>query len=160
MITDYSPKQLFGLVFLRIVIGWHFLYEGLIKLTNPAWSAATYLQESQWIFAAIFRWIAGHNAVLALVDWLNIWGLILIGCGLLAGCFAKTATLSGVVLLALYYLCHPPLIGYVYAVPEAGAALIVNRVLIEMSALLVLFFFPTGHLVGLDRIIGIRKHKK
>ncbi|SVB00541.1 uncharacterized protein METZ01_LOCUS153395, partial [marine metagenome] len=31
----YSGSQLFGLVILRILIGWHFLYEGISKLVNP-----------------------------------------------------------------------------------------------------------------------------
>ena len=31
----YSESQLTGLVILRILIGWHFLYEGISKLINP-----------------------------------------------------------------------------------------------------------------------------
>ena len=30
----YSESQLTGLVILRILIGWHFLYEGISKLIN------------------------------------------------------------------------------------------------------------------------------
>ena len=33
----YSESQLTGLVILRILIGWHFLYEGISKLINPYW---------------------------------------------------------------------------------------------------------------------------
>ena len=35
--------QLYGLVTLRVLIGWHFLYEGVSKLINPYWSSAAYL---------------------------------------------------------------------------------------------------------------------
>ena len=36
--------QLYGLVTLRVLIGWHFLYEGVSKLINPYWSSAAYLR--------------------------------------------------------------------------------------------------------------------
>jgi len=57
-----------GLVLLRVVIGWHFLFEGLEKLDSwyngpreghPVWSAAGYLSESQGPMAWWFRQQAG-----------------------------------------------------------------------------------------------------
>src|ERR1700736_1193457 len=53
-----------GLVLLRVVIGWHFLFEGIEKLDSwyhgpregqPVWSAAGYLRESQGPLADWFR---------------------------------------------------------------------------------------------------------
>jgi len=41
------------LTVLRILIGWHFLYEGITKLINPAWTAKYYLLGSKWIFKNI-----------------------------------------------------------------------------------------------------------
>ena len=35
------------LIFLRLAIGWHFLYEGLMKLYNPDWTAFGYLASAQ-----------------------------------------------------------------------------------------------------------------
>jgi hypothetical protein len=32
---NFSAVQRFALVMLRILIGWHFLYEGVIKAYNP-----------------------------------------------------------------------------------------------------------------------------
>ena len=43
----YSGSQLIGLVILRILIGWHFLYEGISKLVNPYWSSAAYLLDGK-----------------------------------------------------------------------------------------------------------------
>lgn len=37
----YSTAQLTALVFLRLAIGWHFLYEGIAKLFTPNWSSAS-----------------------------------------------------------------------------------------------------------------------
>ncbi len=41
--TKLTAGQSFGLVLLRILIGWHFLYEGIIKAYNPSWTSKSYL---------------------------------------------------------------------------------------------------------------------
>lgn len=75
------------LVLLRIAIGWHFLYEGVAKLYSPSWSSYNFLSISRWIFADFFHWIAETPEVLKIADFLNIWGLILIGLALFFWCF-------------------------------------------------------------------------
>ncbi|MGD9345501.1 MAG: DoxX family membrane protein [Candidatus Aminicenantes bacterium] len=147
----YSGWQVFALVLLRVMIGWHFLYEGLSKLIDPQWSAANFLLESKWIFAGLYKAIAANPSVLSVVDALNTWGLILIGAGLMLGCFSRIATVAGMVLILLYYFSTPPFIGLYYAIPSEGNYLMVNKNLIEMTALFVLLLFPTGHIIGLDR---------
>ena len=150
---QWSRFQTSALVALRIVIGWHFLYEGLAKLTNPYWTSAGYLAESQGWFSGIFLNIAARPTVLTVVDYLNIWGLIFVGVGLMLGAFTRVATIAGIVLLALYYLAVPPWVGLTYPMPTEGSYLIVNKVLIELVALVVLLAFPTGHVIGIDRLI-------
>jgi len=157
---SYNTCQLLALVMLRIFIGWHFLFEGMSKLLNPYWTAYSFLKESKWIFAGIFQWMAATPIILHIIDVLNIWGQILIGIGLIAGLFTGTACLSGAVLLLLYYLCCPPLIGYGYAAPYEGNYLIVDKNVIEMTALLVLFLFKSGQVIGIDRLIHLLKHRK
>lgn len=149
----YSNFQLTALVALRMLIGWHFFYEGLAKLLNPYWTSARYLQESKWWFSDLFISLAGSPGTLGVVDFLNTWGLIAIGLGLMLGCLTRAATIAGIVLLFLYYIAAPPFVGYVYAMPAEGAYLVVNKVLIELAAMLVLLAFPTGTIVGLDRLI-------
>ncbi len=156
-LSKYTNIQLSALVILRVLIGWHFLYEGITKLVNPYWSAAGYLSESKWILSGLFRSILTSETVLKIVDFLNIWGLIAIGIALIAGCMTKTASISAIVLLFLYYMCNPPFIGYEYTTPAEGAYLIVNKNLIEMFALFVLTLFPTGKIIGLDRLISRKK---
>ncbi len=155
--TNYSGTQLTVLVILRLLIGWHFLYEGVVKLWNPNWSAGGFLMDSKGPFAELFYSMASNSAVLNVVDVLNVWGLILIGLGLIMGGLTQIATFAGIVLLAFYYLSHPPFIGFDYALPSEGSYLIVNKNLIELFALAVLFVFPTGRAVGLDRLIFGRK---
>ncbi|MCH7824590.1 MAG: DoxX family membrane protein [Acidobacteria bacterium] len=156
----YSRFQLTSLVALRMLIGWHLLYEGVAKILNPYWTSAGYLQASQGPFADWFVGLATDPARLGVVDALNKWGLVLIGAALLLGFMARLAALLGAVLLLLFYLANPPLLGLESAVPTEGSYLFVNKVLIEMVAMLVLLAFPTSHLIGLDRLkIWERNHE-
>jgi thiosulfate dehydrogenase [quinone] large subunit len=156
----HTKLQLYGLVALRILIGWHFFYEGLSKLLNPYWTAAGYLSESKWWFSDIFVMLAANPTPLMIVDFLNKWGLVVIGLALILGCFTRIATIAAIVLLSLYYVAAPPFIGLVYAMPAEGAYLIVNKVLIELAALVVLLAFPTSHVIGLDRLIFWKRESR
>ncbi len=149
----YSGSQLSLLVILRIAIGWHFLFEGLTKVLSPGWSSIGYLLDSKGLFSGIFHSMAANPNVVAAVDFLNIWGLTAIGLGLILGLLTQVATLSGIVILAFYYLSHPPFIGLDYAVPGEGNYFIVNKTLIELITLWALCLFPTGRIIGLDRLI-------
>jgi thiosulfate dehydrogenase [quinone] large subunit len=148
-----SGPQLATIVVLRVLIGWHFLYEGLSKLQNPTWSAAGYLKQSRGPFADLFRSLAADASVLANVNFLNKWGLTLIGLGLIVGCFTRTAAAAGMLVVLLFYLCNPPFVGYYYSIPSEGSYLIVNKNLVEVAALAVVFTTGSGRVLGLDRLI-------
>jgi thiosulfate dehydrogenase [quinone] large subunit len=158
----YSTGQLIALVLLRMLIGWQFLYEGLTKLLDPLWSSAGYLITSRGIFSGIFHAIAANPTFLKIVDVLNIWALILIGVGLLAGILSGKVAMSGIVLLVIYYLSHPPFFGLTSSLTSEGTYLLVNNTLIELGALIVLYFFPTGKYFGLDIFLGkfLRREKE
>ena len=155
-----SNVQLGFLVILRLAIGWHFLYEGLAKLFTPDWSSAPYLEMSRWIFSDFFHWIASHPDVLNMVDRLNIWGLIFIGLGLILGSFTRIASIAGAILLFLYYICNPPLVGLDVGIPTEGNYLIIDKNIVELFALAVLIVFPTGRSFGLDRLMMRKRLKK
>ncbi len=148
-----SKLQLSALVGLRVIIGWHFLYEGIIKFSNPDWSSIGYLIDSQGIFAGFFNSLASNISLMPVVDFLNIWGLILIGAGMILGLFDRAAVISGIVLLIMYYLSHPAFIGAKYVSPMEGNYLFVNKTMIEIFALFVLLVFPTSRSIGLDRFL-------
>lgn len=151
--SSYSNSQLFWLVALRVVIGWHFLYEGLVKLSNPNWTSFSYLMDSKGVFESFFQFLADSPEILNVVDFMNVWGLIAIGLSLIIGFFSRPAIIAGIVLLAFYYLSHPPFIGLKYALPPNGSFFIIDKTLIELFALAVLFVFPTSKEVGIDRFI-------
>ena len=150
---SYSTWQLWSLVILRVAVGWHFLYEGVTKLINPNWSSLGYLMDSGGMFEGLFQSMAGNPAVLNVVDFLNIWGLILIGAGLILGLFTRIAAIGGILLLAFYYLSHPPILGVIYAIPSEGNYLWINKNLIELLTLWVILLFPTWRQIGVDRFI-------
>ena len=158
---NYSKSQLYLLTALRVVIGWHFLYEGLVKLANPDWSSIGFLLDSKGVLSNLFYSLASNSDILKVVDTLNIAGLVLIGLGLILGSFTRLATIGGIILLAFYYLSHPPFIGLKYILPMEGSYLVVSKNLIELVALCVLLVFPTSYIFGLDRLnYLIRKRRE
>ncbi len=151
---QYSGIQLVSLTFLRVLIAWHFLYEGLVKLfSDPAWSAVSYLNGSVGPLAPLFKSMAANTALLPIIDILNIWGLILIGLSLFVGLFSRLSIIFGIILLLFYYLAYPPFAAFDVNVALEGNYWIVNRNLIEIAALIVLYVFPTSKITGLDKFV-------
>ena len=153
----YSESQLTGLVILRILIGWHFLYEGISKIINPYWSSAAYLLDSKWILSSLAKTIVANSTLLSFIDLINMWGLTLVGLSLLLGLFSKYGALVGMGFVLLYYLFAPPFIGLEYGKPGEGSYIIVNKNLIEAFALYVLYLFPSSQLIGMDRLFNSSK---
>jgi len=149
--------QLAFLLLLRFAIGWHILYEGIAKVLNPDWSSVDFLQESQWLLSGFADWIISNPDVLSAVDFLNTWGLIAIGLGLIFGLLAPVAAIAGAFLLFIYYLNAPPFIGLEYSLPPGANYLIVDKNLIEVAALFVLAVFPTSNVFGLDALFFNQK---
>ena len=69
---------------LRMAIGWHFLYEGIVKIAIEGWSSQSYLANTTGFFSPFYHWLASSSAI-GVIDWLNIIGLILIGFALFLG---------------------------------------------------------------------------
>ena len=158
--TSYSNLQITALTVLRVLIGWHFLYEGLYKVISPTWSSESYLESSTGPFASTFRSLAESDILLQIADMLNIWGLVLIGLCLFIGAFSKISAYLGMLLLFFYYISFPPFGGSCSAAYVDGNYWIVNRNLIEMASLFVLIAFPVAHITGLDRFIFKNKYNK
>ena len=151
--NNLTRAQTTAIVVMRLIIGWHFLYEGLAKLTKPAWSAAGFLLQSRGPFADLFHWMAADPERLAVVNQMNMWGLTAIGLGLTLGCFTRLASASGILIILLFYLCNPPFPGYFYSIPMEGSYVFVNKNLVELLGLAIVLVTGSGRAAGLDRII-------
>ena len=142
---------------LRIAIGWHFLYEGAIKLFTKDWSAESFLNNTHGFLSGFYHWLAASPGRMAMVDFLNIWGLILIGLALFIGLFRRWAVISGALLLLLYYFAYPPF--GIALLGGDGTTYVINQLLIETTILVFLFFYKeSGY--GIDNLSGIFKKEK
>lgn len=148
-----SRGAMIAITALRVVVGWHFLYEGVAKLTSPGWSAAGYLKQARGPFAEFFRWLASQPNMLANADLITMWGLALVGGLLMLGLFTRLACLGGIGFILLFYLCNPRFVGYFYSIPAEGSYLIVDKNLVELCALAVILLTGSGRVAGLDRIV-------
>ena len=148
-----SRGAMIAITALRVFVGWHFLYEGIAKLTAPSWSAAGYLKQARGPLADLFRDLASRPNLLANADLITMWGLTIVGVCLILGLLTRLASLGGIAFILLFYLCNPPFIGYFYSIPTEGCYLIVNMNLVELCALVVIFATGSGRFAGLDRIL-------
>ena len=153
-----SGTQQVGLVLLRTLVGWHFLYEGFYKLWWPAWSrggwpiapwtSAGYLRSAAGPLSGLFHDLA-DSRLLPVVDRVVPVALLLVGLSLLLGLFTRSGCVGALVLLGAFYASAIPIAGVTQAGAE-GAYLVVNKNLVEAAAVLVLLSFDTGRIAGLD----------
>jgi thiosulfate dehydrogenase [quinone] large subunit len=154
-----SSFQRFTLVALRMLIGWHFLYEGFYKLMLPgwsragqplaAWSAAGYLKAASGPLAPVLHAMAQSTRMMSAVDVIVPLGLLLVGLSLIAGLFTQAGCTGAALLLLIFYLSAIPTTGLPQPNTE-GSYLLVNKNLIELAAVLVIASFRTGQIAGLD----------
>jgi uncharacterized membrane protein YphA (DoxX/SURF4 family) len=108
--------------------------------------------ESKWLFSGFFHWLISNNTTLQIVDFLNIWGLILIGLSLFLGMFTRLASISGALLMLLYYVANPPFVPT--SIPTTSHFYILNYNLIEAFVLVVLASYRKEMFWGLQRLIS------
>lgn len=146
-----------SIVFLRVLIGWHFLYEGVVKLYNPDWTSFGYLATAQGPLKPIFLAIA-NEPMIGWADTLNWMALMFVGITLLLGIFEKKGALVGILLLAMYYWAHPPF-PWLMQVNVEGSYWFVNKNLIELAACMVIYQYPTGQYFGLKYLFNRKKEQ-
>ena len=143
--------------FIRLAVGWHFLYEGLTKLVSANWSSESYLNGTYGALSGFYQWLAASPLKLQIIDFLNIWGLILIGLALCVGIFIRLSSLSGVLLLTLYYFAYPP---FGTSLPMGdGNHYVVDKLFIE-AVILLFIAFSKEKGYGLDNIFKLSDLRK
>ena len=107
-----SPQKFF-LFLLRVTVGWMFFYAGITKVLDPQWSAEGYLKGAKafsWFFQILL-----DPSVLPIINFMNKWGLTILGISLILGLFVRFSSLLGVLLMALYYIA----LGFPYPNPHS-----------------------------------------
>ncbi len=133
---------------LRILVGWHFLYEGIVKMYNPEWTSFGYLASAQGPLKPLFSALTDASTI-GWVDTLNMTALLVVGITLIMGFFEKKGALVGIGLLALYYLAHPSF-PWLPQLNVEGNYWFVNKNLIELVVCVLIYNYPTGHFFGIS----------
>ncbi len=131
-----------ALVSLRVALGWLMFYAGITKLLNPEWSAAGFLAGAK-TFAGFFQWFASPE-ILPVTNFLNEWGLTLIGASLILGIFVRISSISGILLMILYYL---PTLTFPYV---GTSSFIVDQHVIFSLVFVLLASMRAGRYYGLE----------
>ncbi len=145
-----THRQKISLVVLRVTMGWFMFYAGITKVLDPAWSAEGYIKGTKnfvWLYELFL-----HPVVLPIVNFINAWGLTLLGVSLVLGLLVRWSTIPGVVLMFLYYMAA---LDFPY--PNSHA-LIVDEHIIYSLVLLLFFTMRVGEVWGLDRFIFHKKY--
>lgn len=136
-----NPGKL-TLLILRLATGWLMFYAGITKILEPEWSAAGYLGNAQ-TFSGFYDWFLGPQT-LPITNFVNEWGLTLLGVSLTLGIGVRASSFLGAILMLLYYF---PVLDFPYISPHSY---IVDEHIIY--ALVFLFFaaVKAGRVGGLE----------
>lgn len=141
MLESHSAKL--SLLALRVALGWMMFYAGITKVLNPSWSAEGYLKSAK-TFPELYAFFASQQ-ILPIVNFINEWGLTLLGVSLILGLCIRLSAPLGAVLMLLYYL---PILTF----PTVKTtAFIVDEHMIYIFVLLFFFAIKAGRIYGCDR---------
>ncbi len=131
-----------SLFLLRLAMGWLMLYAGLTKIINPSWSAAGYLENAK-TFTGLFAWLASPGNI-GWINFVNEWGLTLLGVSLILGVFVRFSSILGTVLMLLYYF---PVLEF----PKVGThSYIVDEHIVYALVLVLFAAVRAGRYYGLE----------
>lgn len=134
--------QKISLFLLRLSMGWFMFYAGITKVIDPTWSAAGYLRGAK-TFVEFYQWLVSPG-ILPIVNFVNEWGLTLLGVSLILGIGVRLSSILGAVLMLLYYF---PVLDFPYPNPHSY---LVDEHIIYALTLLLLASLRAGRVWGLE----------
>ncbi len=137
-----NKTQKLSLFVLRVSMGWLMFYAGITKVLDPQWTAEGYLRGAK-TFPGIFSWFL-QPGLLPFTNFLNEWGLTLLGISLILGIFVRWSSFFGALLMLLYYF---PVLEFPYI---GGHSFIVEEHIIYALVLLFFAAVGAGKTFGLD----------
>lgn len=140
--TNFQKVSLF---LLRVGLGALFFWAGWVKIIDPQWSAAGYIAGSKTL-TGFYSWLL-QPGILPIINFLNEWGLMLIGLALILGIFVRLASFFGIVIMILYYIpIYLPANGFI------------DMHIIYSLVFLVFMAFGAGKILTLNDWIQTRLH--
>ncbi len=144
----YSATAIgYAIVALRVVMGWVLFQGGIVKVLDPEWTAAGYLQfaiPEGNPFTTLFASMAGNPAI----DFLVMWGLTLTGLGLLIGAFTRWNAFWGAFMMLMFWAAS--LTGGLAQLLPLEHGWVVDDHLIYAVLLFALGALGAGRMLGID----------
>lgn len=137
-----NKKERVLLATMRIAMGWLMLYAGVTKVMNPEWTAAGYAKSAKTL-GSLYTWFAASGNI----DWINFvnkWGLTLLGVSLILGIGVRLSSSLGVILMFSYYL---PVLDFPYV---GDHSFLVDEHIIYMLVLVFFALTRAGRYYGLE----------
>jgi thiosulfate dehydrogenase [quinone] large subunit len=136
------------LAMLRVSLGWLMLYSGIAKIVDPTWTAENYARGAKTA-GALYMWFAAPGNI-GWINFLNEWGLALLGVSLVLGVGVRLSSSLGALLMLFYYL---PVLDFPYA---GDHGFIVDEHVIYALLLGFLAVVRAGRFYGLESWFGER----
>ena len=138
-----TKLQKISLFALRVSMGWMMFYAGITKVLDPSWTAEGYIKGAQnfsWFFSRLL-----NPGILPAMNFLNEWGLTLLGVSLILGIGVRLSSILGAVLMLMYYIVLP----FPYPNPHS---LVVDEHIIYIAVLLYFAATRAGRVYGLENL--------
>ncbi|MBU2101321.1 DoxX family protein [Patescibacteria group bacterium] len=134
------------LAIIRLSLGWLMFYAGITKIMDPEWTAEGYAKSAKTL-PALYEWFASP-ANMGWIDFINKWGLTLLGISLILGIGVRLSSALGAVLMLSYYL---PVLDFPYA---GEHSFIVDEHVIYIGVLIFFAVERAGRHFGLEKWFG------
>ncbi|MFB6114060.1 MAG: hypothetical protein ABEJ58_08165 [Halodesulfurarchaeum sp.] len=140
--VEYSPDWAgYGIVAMRVGLGWMFFHDGVSRILASSWSASAYLAGLSVSdpFAVFWNW-GGANATWIIGPMLT-WGFAAVGFGLMFGAFLRPSALLGATFMLLQWSMH-----------VTPTETLLTRHLVYILFLFGLVSLGAGRVAGLDAL--------
>lgn len=138
-----SKSAQISLFVLRLAMGWLMFYAGITKVLDPKWTAAGYLVNAK-TFSGLFQWLASPSNI-GWVNFVNEWGLTLLGVSLILGIGVRFSSVLGALLMLFYYF---PILQFPYPNPHSY---LVDEHIIYALVLILFAAVRAGRVYGLEK---------
>lgn len=149
--TEYNALSIaYAIVLMRVMMGWVMFQGGIVKVLDPEWTAAGFLQfavPEGNPFMGMWANFAGNP----LIDGLVAWGLTLTGIGLILGAFTRWNAFWAAFMMIMFWMAS--LTGGFAEFLPLEHGWVVDDHLIYAIVLFGLGALGSGRILGVDAVI-------